>query len=786
MYLNILKKDLKRKKTMNCIILLFVILSTMFFASSVNNIVSVMGGLDRYLDMAGMMEQVAMVMEPDSGEPLSDLLRSNSKVKDFKRENVLMFTPEKLSCNGTGAEEPSQLFLSSVDTMQVNCYDLNNESITAVAPGDVMLTSFAAEKLGANAGDTLTITVGGETLSVRVAGICKDAVLGSRMVGCPRYILNNSDFERFYAIDSIRQCYRAGMYLIDTDNETAADLFSSISGCQFHVPRSIITLSYLPETMTSGIIMVVSIFLILIAFVVLRFTIGFSITEEFREIGVMKAIGLRCSSIRSLYLAKYFGIAVIGALIGFGVSFPFGKLLVDSVSRSMVLGNDHPVISGMICTLIVIGLVVLFCWGCTARIKKLTPIDAVRSGQTGERFHKHGSLSLGKSPLGTSGFLSLNNVISAPKQSAILIVVFTLCAMLVMVLSNVASTLNSNKMISIISITESDLYLSSSSYQEEILKGNLTIRESCDKIENILKNNSMPAKVHAEMAYNTAVSLGDKSASVRFLHCEDTRATDYLYSEGTAPQYPNEIALANAAANEIGAKVGDTVHISMAGKEKDYIVTALFDTMNNVGMSGRFYEEETLPLSAAQWVNEYQISFTDHPDVHTIEASKEKVETLFDTKKVYTLGEYVEKGIGAGETLLNVRNLTLVVSLLIIIMMTVLLERSFISKERTEIALMKAVGFRNRSVIGVHVLRFVLIAVISVAAAAAVSAPFTRLIMAPLYQALGAVKTIIVTVNPMDSFVILPVSVLAVVVLSASLTALYTGSIKASDTADIE
>ena len=49
MYLNILKKDLKRKKTMNCIILLFVVLSTMFFASSVNNILSVIGGLDRYL-----------------------------------------------------------------------------------------------------------------------------------------------------------------------------------------------------------------------------------------------------------------------------------------------------------------------------------------------------------------------------------------------------------------------------------------------------------------------------------------------------------------------------------------------------------------------------------------------------------------------------------------------------------------------------------------------------------------------------------------------------------------
>ena len=786
MYLNILKKDFKRKKTMNCIILLFVVLSTMFFASSVNNILSVVGGLDRYLDMAGMKKQVAVVMEPDQGEPLADLLRDHDKVEDFNRETILFFTPDKLSCNGTAVDEPGQIFLSSVETMQVNCYDLNNEPVTAVAPGKVLLTHFEAEKLHVSTGDTIRIEVSGETFTLEMAGICKDAVLGSSQVNCPRFLLSGTDFERILAIDSIRQSYRAGMYLIDTDNETAADLFSNVSGCQFHVSRSTILLSYMPETLTAGIIMVVSIFLILISFVVLRFTIGFTIQEEFREIGVMKAIGLRSSSIRSLYLAKYFGIAVIGALIGFAASFPFGRMLMDSVSRSMVLGNDHPLFTGIICTILIIGIVVLFCYSCTSQIKKLTPIDAVRSGQTGERFHKHGSLSLGKSPLGASGFLSLNNVISAPKQTAILVVVFTLCAMLVMILSNMATTFASPKIGSICSIAESDLYLNTNTYSDEILKGSMTFAEVNADIEQILADNDMPATVFTKATYNTAVSFGEKSASVRFMHCADTKVADYVYSEGTAPQYPNEVAIANTVAKELGAGIGDTIHIAMAGEEKDYIITALFDTMNNLGMTGYFYEDAELPLAAIQWVDDHQITFTDHPDAKTIEARKAKVKELFDIKKVFTITEYVDKNIGVAETMFSVRNLTLAVSLVIILLMTVLLERSFISKERTEIALMKAVGFRNRSVVGVHVLRFVLIAGVSVAFAALVSAPATRLIMTPLYQALGSVKTILVTIDPVNNFVVLPVTVLAIVILSAALTALYTGSIKASDTADIE
>ena len=52
MYLNILKKDLKRKKAMNMIILLFVILATMFVASSVNNMINVTSALDKYFEMA--------------------------------------------------------------------------------------------------------------------------------------------------------------------------------------------------------------------------------------------------------------------------------------------------------------------------------------------------------------------------------------------------------------------------------------------------------------------------------------------------------------------------------------------------------------------------------------------------------------------------------------------------------------------------------------------------------------------------------------------------------------
>ena len=52
MYLRILKKDLKRKRAMNVILLVFIILASMFMSSGVSNIITVTTALDNYYEMA--------------------------------------------------------------------------------------------------------------------------------------------------------------------------------------------------------------------------------------------------------------------------------------------------------------------------------------------------------------------------------------------------------------------------------------------------------------------------------------------------------------------------------------------------------------------------------------------------------------------------------------------------------------------------------------------------------------------------------------------------------------
>lgn len=60
MWLQILKKDLMKQKTVNIILFLFITLSTIFLASSVNNICLVMNGLETYMEYANVSDVTAV------------------------------------------------------------------------------------------------------------------------------------------------------------------------------------------------------------------------------------------------------------------------------------------------------------------------------------------------------------------------------------------------------------------------------------------------------------------------------------------------------------------------------------------------------------------------------------------------------------------------------------------------------------------------------------------------------------------------------------------------------
>ena len=142
--------------------------------------------------------------------------------------------------------------------------------------------------------------------------------------------------------------------------------------------------------------------------------------------------------------------------------------------------------------------------------------------------------------------------------------------------------------------------------------------------------------------------------------------------------------------------------------------------------------------------------------------------------------------VGVADMIDGMKMLTLSLAMIIIALVTILMERSFITKEQSEIAVMKAIGFKTATVVGWHTMRFMVIGIVSTIAAVILSTPVTSLSITPVFRMMGAAFGIEYDIKPLEVYVIYPAVVLAVTILSSMLTSLYTRRIAASQASSIE
>ena len=130
--------------------------------------------------------------------------------------------------------------------------------------------------------------------------------------------------------------------------------------------------------------------------------------------------------------------------------------------------------------------------------------------------------------------------------------------------------------------------------------------------------------------------------------------------------------------------------------------------------------------------------------------------------------------------------MVVILTIVLTALITVLMERSFIAKETSEIALMKAVGTRNSRIYAYHTLRFAFVGVIAVIIAEIFAMPLTKLCIDPIFKMMGMELGVDYSINPVELFLVFPLVILVTTTVSAYLTSLYTRKIKSSDTANIE
>ena len=795
MFWRILKKDLKRKRAMNVILLIFIILASMFMSSGVSNIITVTTALDSYFEMADVPDYFAFSENKSFDQDICGTLENASAIDEFRIEEFVSMSQSNITRDGEplNASNISQkLVLQSDRDMGIN-YFLDDESILKSVPkGEIYATRFIEKSMGLQAGDKITVEIEGVSREFTFAGSFRDAVCGTELMGMKRFILNGEDFDEYMSNETVKNTYGGKfLYIHTADLDKALPQIADISdGFAFSGDAEMLGQAYIFDMIIMGLILAVSLILIIISFAVLRFTIAFTLSEEFREIGVMKAIGIRSIKIRGLYLTKYAAISVVGVALGLILSYPFGKMLINRSTEFIIIDSGSNVFANIGCAVLVAAIILLFCLGCTGRVSRMSPIDAVRNGQTGERFRKKSVMSLGKSRLGTTAFLAANDIVDSPKRYAVIIFTFFLCMSLLIILSNATASLKSGKLLKYFGMTDchavTDIGDEAMKFMTE--DGHEKVKKYLEDMELTLAENSMPAKCMTEYFIYSMVGYGEYESKAAILQGTGTTMDMYEYLEGTHPQNSDEIAVTTLLAKKLGAEIGDTVTMSYpTGETAEFIITALYQSMVNQGISVRVHTDCDINYIAASGSPGTQIKFTDDPDDKEVLRRIEKIKELYPKfPSVKTAGETVSDTTGVGDAIDAVKKMSAVLTVILVALITVLMERSFIAKEQAEIALMKAIGMRNAKIYGQHTLRFFISTAAAVFLAELLGMLLTKLCFDPIFGTMGLEMGVEYVQSPVEIYVIFPVITLAATVVSAFLTSLYTKKIKSSDTASIE
>ena len=741
---------------MNIIVVIFIILSTAFLASGVNNLLITNSALSHFAEKSNLMDYLLVLYgEPD----IENWQKNSANVREIEREEFLILEGKELQIGKKDYKMRSTFSLCKVpDTFNL-LLDENDVHIEKVNDGEIALSYAEALENELSVGDIITISSGEISKELKVAYITKDMVFGSSYMGWSRAAISDNDYDELakYKDEKVQ------MYSFKTDNikelsnEINQQNFSSV----FQLTQENVRFTYVLDMLIFAVLIVVAICLLLIAFTVLRFSIVFTLQEDYKEIGIMKAIGLGNRYIRRIYLIKYIFLSIIGTVIGAIVSIPFGNVFLETVRQQMALEENYiSYFRSIICAVVTIIIILLFCYFATGKINKYTAMQAIRSGASGERFKRKSVLKLHKiKRMPAICYMAINDILSSMKSYGILLTVFTLGTILVILPANMANTLNSDSLIDFFSMINSDVFITDDENPSFYVGNEKGLQERLTTIEQESKEAGIEMKVHAEKSYNGYITLpnDNQGVPVYIIQSLGIDAMGYKYMEGKAPMLDNEIAITPYMAKEIGVGIGDQVEVSIVNETKNYIITGIYQTVVNMGSQIRLSEKVRVQESSLGGILSMQGVFVNRED---IDSQMLKLKELYPAYDIDTTAEFLDITIKTiRESVQELKLLILLVVIFVNCLITILMCKTLITKDIGNIAFLKSIGFGNKDIRIWQGLRILFLMIISLVLGGGLVMGLNKVVTSLTFGMMGAkdVETVVIV---QEVYVLYPIILL--------------------------
>ena len=701
MYVKIIGNDIKKSKLMTFVTTAFVTVAAMLVSLAMVMMTALYGAMNTMMDQAKpphFLQMHAGEIDMDQAR-LEEFAGQNTLVKEFQVLEYLNLDSSEMVFGENSLAESLQDHGLCVQSEQFDfLLDLDGNRIKAAH--DEIYVPVGYMKDG-------TISLGDRAeihgKEFTVAGFLRDAQMNSTLASSKRFLVSEGEYMGLRDRGTVE--YLIEFRLRDSSG-AGLDEFEAAYG-HMELPSNGPTITYpifqITNAFTDGIviaaILLISILVLVIAFLCIRFTVIAKIQDDAREIGTMKAIGMRLWDMKRIYLAKYMLIAGIGGLCGFGLSFVFRGSLLENIrlflgeSKNADLGNLLAVVGvGM-----VFAAVTLHVNKVLEYFRKISPAEAIRFGTVPEKTKTGKGFTLSKNNIfDANSFLGLKEVLSRKKRYIPVLATFMISVLMITVPMNLYHTISSRDFAGYMGIGDCDLRVD--------IQQTDNIAEKAREIASVMRQDANISD-YAILTTHGFTARNEDGAIQRIrVELGDHTIFPVSYSSGFAPTKEDEIALSAMNADAYGKKVGDTMWMTVNGREAPFTVCGIYSDITNGGKTAKAAWHSD--ASGIMW----HVICAKVTDKAQIDHQVSKYARQFRFAKISNIQSHMNQQLGT--TLRAVQlaaHMGILIAVFVSLLITLLFVKMLISKDRYGIAVMKAMGFRSRDIKRQYMVRFILL-----------------------------------------------------------------------------
>ncbi|MFZ5354596.1 MAG: ABC transporter permease [Bacillota bacterium] len=493
-----------------------------------------------------------------------------------------------------GQKQNLQLFVAETndfDRTQDKLKIIEGTTVEKPGKGEIWLTTAYAYGNNLKIGDIIKLPAKDGLKVFKLTAIVVDAHYSSGSTNPTRAWVGSGEIKRNFGASATEML---GIKFREYSPKLEADMFRSFEKYLENafvgskIEYSGMKFGYMFFYQLLGAIMLsISCIIISVGLLVIVFTISNAILSDYAKIGILKSQGFSSWNIISMNILKYAFISIISIPLGAIGSGIMLNLLLGQLNKK--IGNiaeaSSSLLPGLITfavlTLIIAAVVLISSY----KVVAIKPVAALRLGVPvkSSKFRKSINQSIG-AKLPVNLLIGLREIVSDKRHFVFIAAAVAVTVLVLVSTANIQDSMfHVGDNMSFWGFEDSDLIVKNSNNvpgfsDEDLLSKLNTVKE----IENV---------VIAQYIIDSSVYFKDEDIYrniVGIAYKGDMTSIGLINLEGKNPANDMEVTIGKVLSDKLNKSIGDYMEVYIEGEKKSFLITGVFQTINNMGMLMRF------------------------------------------------------------------------------------------------------------------------------------------------------------------------------------------------------